>query len=176
MAERRQFNMVNGSAAYDLYSTRFDGTAARKPQPAVLPDEVQLPQKKTVQKAKIVISPFAAVGMLVVVALLAMVVYGYVQYYEATSRVGELASQLSAAQQENTKLRSSYESKIDLTKIEADARELGMRQPTAKQTVYLNIAGADHTELLQVDDRGFAEKTWDAISESFKGIVEYFRK
>ena len=110
-----------------------------------------------------------------VVALLAMVVYGYVQYYEASSRVGELNSQLTHELQENTKLRSSYESKIDLKQIEVQARELGMRQPTARQTVYLNIPGADHTEVLEVDNRSFLQKTWDAIRDSFTGIVEYFR-
>ena len=104
-----------------------------------------------------------------------MVVYGYVQYYEASSRVGELNSQLTHELQENTKLRSSYESKIDLKQIEVQARELGMRQPTARQTVYLNIPGADHTEVLEVDNRSFLQKTWDAIRDSFTGIVEYFR-
>ena len=175
MASDNRKYRTSGSAAYDVYSVRFDPNAALE-RPSNLPEERKEPQKQKVEKAKLVIAPFAAVGMLVVVALLAMVVYGYVQYYEASSRVGELNSQLTHELQENTKLRSSYESKIDLKQIEVQARELGMRQPTARQTVYLNIPGADHTEVLEVDNRSFLQKTWDAIRDSFTGIVEYFRK
>ena len=50
-----------------------------------------------------------------------------------------------------------------------------MTQPSTRQTVYLNIAGADHAEVLQVDRRSFAEKAWDALCDSFNGVLEYFR-
>ena len=92
-----------------------------------------------------------------------------------TARAGELEQELSSAQANTAKLRSTYESRIDLAQIEARARELGMSQPSARQTVYLNIAGADHAEVLQVDDRSYVEKAWDAVTGSFRGVVEYFR-
>jgi hypothetical protein len=165
---------IDGSVAYNVYDTRF-GNAVPKPKPAALPDERPDPKKQPLKKAKLAVSPFAAIGMVLVVLLLAMVVYGYVQYYEASSRVGELESELVTVQRSTQKLRSAYESRIDLSEVEQRARQLGMSQPTSKQSVYLNVKGADHTEVFSVDDRGFLEKAADAISDSFRGMLEYFR-
>ena len=159
-----------GSAAYDVR-----GTAVPRPRPARLPEEKPHPQAKQAPKPRLTIAPLAVVGLVVVAALLLMVVYSYVQLYEATDRAGELTKQLSTAQAATEKLRSTYESRIDLAEIEARARELGMAQPSARQTVYLTIAGADHAEVLQVDRRSFAEKAWDAVTDSFNGVLEYFR-
>ena len=150
----------NGSAAYDIR-----GTAVPKPQPAQLPEEKPVHHAKPAPKARPAIAPLAVLG----------IVLAAVQLYEATDRAGELSKQLASTQAETAKLRSTYESRIDLAAIEARARELGMTQPSLRQTVYLNIAGADHAEVLQVDDRSYMEKALDAVTGSFRGVVEYFR-
>ena len=160
----------NGSAAYDYRSN-----AVPKPRPARLPEEKPLLQGKKAPKAKLTIAPLAVLGLVLTAVLLLMVVYSYVQLYEATDRAGELSKDLAATQADTAKLRSSYESRIDLAEIEAKARELGMTQPSTRQTVYLNIPGADHAEILQVDQRSFLEKAWDALAENFRGVVECFR-
>ncbi len=160
----------SGSAAYDIR-----GTAVPKPRPAVLPEEKPIQHAKKAPKARPAIAPLALVGLAVVTLLLLMVVYSYVQLYEATDRVGTLNSQLASTQAETAKLRSTFESRIDLAEIEVRAKELGMTLPSSRQTVYLNIAGADHAEVLQVDQRSFAEKAWDALTDSFHGVLEYFR-
>ncbi len=157
----------NGSAAYDIR-----GNAV--PKPAQLPEEKPAHHAKPAPKARPAIAPLAVVGLVLAAVLLLMVVYSYVQLYEATDRAGELSRQLASAQADTAKLRSTYESRIDLASIEARARELGMTQPSLRQTVYLNIAGADHAEVLQVDDRSYIEKAWDALTGSFRGVVEYF--
>ena len=166
---------TDGSVAYRIYETREDGTTAVKPAHVELPEEAREPERKQVVKAKIVISPFAAIGMVVVVALLAMVIYGYVQFYELTNRLGEINDQITTNNSEISKKESYLESKIDLAQVEARAKEMGMRMPTARQKVYVNVPGADRTEVYEVDDRNVLERTWDAISDSFQGIVEYFR-
>ena len=166
---------TEGSVAYQVYSTQYVGSAAVQPIPAALPEEKASPKKQKAPKAKLNIAPFAAIGLVVVVALLAMVIYGYVQLYETTNRAGDLRKELSAAQSENTKLRSAYEGKIDLDEIEIKAKELGMSQPSPRQTVYVNVAGADSSEVLKVDERGFFHKAVDAVKNSFVGILEYFR-
>ncbi|MBO4418396.1 MAG: hypothetical protein J5789_00995 [Oscillospiraceae bacterium] len=158
-----------GSAAYDVRTT-----AVPRPRPARLPEEKPLPKAKQAPKPRLAIAPLAVVGLIVVGVLLMMVVYSYVQLYEATDRIGELSKDLASAQVATEKIRSTYESRIDLAQVEARAKELGMTQPSARQTVYLNIAGADHAEVLQVDQRGFLEKAWDAVSDSFNGVLEYF--
>ncbi len=177
MEEEKQYQLyeTDGSVAYRIYETRADGTTAVKPAHVELPEEVREPEKKQVVKAKIVISPFAAIGLVVVVALLAMVIYGYVQFYELTNQLGEINSQITANNNEISKKESFLESKINLAEVEARAKEMGMRMPTARQKVYVNVPGADRTEVYQVDNRNAVERTWEAISDSFRGILEYFR-
>lgn len=160
----------NGSAALNVRAS-----AVPQPRPAVLPEEKPLRQAKKVPKAVPAIAPLAVIGVVVAAVLLLMVIYSYVQLYEATERTGTLSKQLASVRADTAKLRSNYESRIDLTEIEARARDLGMTQPSARQSVYLNIAGADHAEVLQVDERSYAEKAWDALTGSFQGVVEYFR-
>ena len=170
-----QFYETNGSVAYRVYETRADGTTAVKPAHVELPEEVREPEKKQVVRAKIVIAPFAAIGLVVVVALLAMLIYGYVQSYELTNQLGEINREISHNNDEISKKESYLESKINLAEVEERAKLMGMRMPTARQKVYVNVPGADRTEVYEVDDRGTLQKTWDAISDSFQGIVEYFR-
>ena len=158
-----------GSAAYDYRSN-----AVPKPRPAVLPEEKPVPQAKRAPKAKLTIAPAAVLGLVLAALLLLMVVHSYVQLYETTGRVDELTEQLAEAREDTAKLRSTYESRIDLAAIEARAKELGMTLPSSRQTVYLNVAGADHAEVLRVDERSYLEKTWDALTGSFRGVLEYF--
>ncbi len=165
----KQYDFL-GSAAYEIRDT-----AVPRPRPARLPEEKPLPQSKQSVKPRLVISPLAVAGLVVVAALLLLVVNSCMQLYVAKERAGELTKELSAAHATTEKLRSAYESRIDLAQIEVKAKELGMMQPSTRQTVYLTIAGADHAEVLQVDRRGFAEKAWDAVTNGFHGVLEYFQ-
>ena len=166
----RNYNS-NGSAAIDVRAA-----AVPRPRPARLPEEKPLPRAaQAAARPRLTIAPLAIVGLAVVSFLLLMVIYSYVQLYEATDLAGELTRELSTANATTEKLRSTYESRIDLTQIEMRAKELGMTQPSTRQTVYLTVAGADHAEVLQVDRRGFAEKAWEALRDSFSGVLEYFR-
>ena len=171
----RQLPETDGSVAYQVQSVRYDGSAAVQAPRTALPEEKLVQKKQRAPKAKLTIAPFAAIGLAVAVFLLAMVLYGYVQLFEATNRAGELRVELSAAREDTLKLRSDYESKINLDEIQARAKELGMNLPSSKQTVYLNVAGADSAVVLQVDERNFFEKAIDAVEGSFRGILEYFR-
>lgn len=177
MPEREKNRRYYGSVP----AAGYDSNAARAlPQVSEpvrsLPDEVHAPKPRERAQRRLRVSPVTALGMVVLAFLLLMLVNGYVQYYEATSRVGELQTQLAKQNEDISKLRSAYESKIDLKQIEQRAKELGMRQPLQKQTVYINVAGADHTEILAVDDRGFLARAWDAICEGIDDILEYFRR
>lgn len=169
MADKKRYNGMN-TTSYDYYSS-----AARKLDlPQELPEERVRHSKQPKQKAKLEVAPFTVVGVLVAVFLMAMVIYGYVQLYEATSRVGELNDQVTALQIENGKLRSNYESSIDLNLIELQAKQLGMKMPASNQQVYLNISNTDCGEVIAVDESNILEQTWEAVSQSFKGLWEYF--
>ena len=107
----------NGSAAYDLYQDRnmdFRGTAAPEIQHPGLPEERVLPQKRKRVKVKAAVAPVAVIGMMVVACMLILVIFGYVQLYEATERVSNLESELSSLMQQQVILESLYEGGIDL--------------------------------------------------------------
>ena len=171
MADRKRY-YENGSAAYDLYSSAVRPLSL----PQELPEErVEPARKKKVKvKAKAAVAPFALVGAIVALSLLVMMVFGYVQLYEAAGRVGELNDQLTVLQVENSKLRSGYESGIDLTLIELQAKQLGMKMPSSNQEVYLNISNTDRGEVIAVQDMNVLEQTWTAVKSSFTGLLEYF--
>ncbi len=164
------YNGYNGSAAYEVRAT-----AVPRPRPARLPEEKPLPQASQAEKPRLTIAPAAVAGLFLAMGLLVLVVCSIIRLYGVKTRTGELTKELAAANAATEKLRSTYESRIDLAEIEVRAKELGMMQPSTRQTVYLTIAGADHAEVLQVDRRGFAEKAWDGIVDGFNGILEYFR-
>ena len=93
--------VYNGSAAYDLYRNTdhfYHGTAAPEIQHPGLPEERALPQHQRRVKAKAVIAPFAIVGMAVAICMLILMIFGYVQLYEATERVSNLSWELSNLQ------------------------------------------------------------------------------
>lgn len=177
MADRNNVTQLfNGSAAYDLntYSSdRFYQTAAPEIQSPGLPEERLQPQRVRRVKAKAAVAPVAVVGMMVVACMLILVVFGYVQLYEATTRVSQLKSELSALQQEQVILESLYESSIDLDYIEMRAAELGMGVPNREQTVYLNLSGSDQAEIYSVEQANLFQRILRAIESSASGLVEY---
>ena len=103
---RKDYYDYNGSAAYNLY---FNRTEAPEIQHPGLPEERPLPQKRQRVKVKTAVAPVAVLGLMVVACMLILVVFGYVQLYEATDRVSDLQNELSALQKEQVVLESLYE-------------------------------------------------------------------
>lgn len=172
--DMENYNLFNGSAAYDLYARPdYNGTAAPEIQSPGLPEERAMPVRKRHIKVKAAVSPTAVLGMMVVACMLIMVVFGYVQLYESTSRVSELQDQLAAVEEEQMLLQSVYEGKIDLRQIEQRAAELGLSLPDADQIIYVNLSGADHAEIYRNEDLGFFARIFRAIENSASGLVEY---
>lgn len=163
---------TNGAAAYDVRTYR--GNAAPEIQHPQLPEERRRPVRRVRVKARTAVSPFAVFGMLAAACLLVLVIFGYVQLYEATSQAGDLADQLESLTQENQLLHSEYEGKIDLAAIEERAtRDLGMTQPTSSQTVYLNLAGSDRAEVLQEESSNPLTAVVNALKSSMESLVSY---
>lgn len=163
--------IYNGSAAYDLYA--YPGSAAPEIQRPGLPEEQPQPQKKRRVKVKAAIAPVAVVGLTVVACMLILVIFGYVQLYEATERVSSLQSELESLKSEQVILESLYENGIDLPYIEERAAELGFSTPAANQTVYINLSGTDRAEIYSAEKTGWIERILRAIESSARGLVEY---
>ena len=168
--------LYNGSAAYDIYGQNglyYGGSAAPEVRPQGLPEEYVSPQRYRRVKAKTAVAPFAVLGLMVAVCMMVLVIFGYVQLYEATEHVSRLESQLSNLQEEQAVLESLYEGSIDMAEVEEMAAELGLTIPTREQTVYVNLAGSDRAELYTSERVGLVERVLRAFQSSAGGLVEY---
>lgn len=166
-----QNGFYNGSAAYDLNG--YNGSAAPKVRPQGLPDEHYAPQRHRRVKDKAAVSPFGLVGLLVVACMMVLVVFGYVQVYDASARVTRLERELSSLREDRAVLESLYEGSIDMNEVELAAAELGLSIPTREQTVYVNLAGGDCAEVYQPERTNFVERILNAFQSSAGGLVEY---
>ena len=173
-------NLYNGSAAYDLKRgaapvavDRYTGTEAPEIRRQGLPEERQQPQPRKRAKARLAIAPFAVAGLAAVACMLILVVFGYVQLYEATEQVGRMEQTRQSLLEEQRILQSLYEGGIDLDYVEARAAELGMAQPTNNQTVYVSLSGGDRAEILTQEKTGWLTQIFRAIESSASGLVEY---
>lgn len=167
MAQREAYN---GAAAYDMF-------AANTARPMERPERLPEPPVRRVQarKVKTAVSPLTLLGTAVVLALLTLVVFGYVRLFEAQSEVGELQSRSAELSEEQARLRAQYESGIDLKAIEARALALGLRQPTATQKVYVQVDGNDTTELFEAaEEKNLMQQVCEAFCGVFRDAVEYF--
>ena len=163
--------LYNGSAAYDLY--RVGGSAAPQIEHPGLPEEQSAPQTYRRVKAKVAISPSSVFGVMVTVCMMILVIFGYVQLYEATQRVSDLKSELSDLRQEQVVLESLYEGGIDLDYVEQQADAMGFAVPQRDQIVYLNLAGADKAEIYSVEKENIFVRVIKAVENSALGLVEY---
>lgn len=172
MAQENRDFLFNGSAAYQLYPD-YQGSAAPEIQHPDLPEEQRRPKRVRRVKVKAAVSPVAVIGLLAVTCMLILVVFGYVQLYEATEQVSSLQSELSDLQSQQVVLESLYEEGIDLDYIEERAAELGMRLPTKEQTVYVNLSGQDQAEIYSAEKTNIFQRILQAIERSASGLVEY---
>ena len=167
-----QNGIFNGSAAYDL-NRYYGGTAAPKVRPQGLPEEHYVPERHRHAREKLAVAPFGLVGLLVVACMMVLVVFGYVQVYEAADRVNDLQHELTTLREDRAVLESLYEGSINMTEVEQAAAELGLSIPTREQTVYVNLAGNDCAELYQTQRVSLVERILNAFQSSAGGLVEY---
>ena len=104
-----------------------------------------------------------------------LVIFGYVQLFEASSRVSRLESRLQSLQEEQLLLQSKYEGKIDLAAIEQRASELGLRKPSQEQIVYVNLSGIDRAEIYQEEKTSVLAEFVSAMEQSVSGLIAYLR-
>lgn len=179
-ADNRRYS-ANGAAAYDVYSgayaynERYDGSALRRPERQHLPEERPVPRRQERVKVKTAVEPFTLFGMAAAALMLVLVIFGYVQLFEATTKVGALESQLKTLTQQQTLLESKYESKIDLKVVRERAEKLGMSMPKEEQVVYIRLAGTDRAEIYEEEKTNIVGEIVQAVQESISNLIAYLR-
>ena len=162
----------SGSAAIDIFAVK-NNTAQPLEKPEHLPEAPAAPAKKV--KYKLAISPFAVIGTAVAVVLLLLVIFSYVSMFEVQNEIGSLKSAQNEFSVQQEKLRSDYESSIDLSVIEERALALGMHQATSDQIHYVQIGEGDTTQVYSApEDRNIFEQIYDAFYGVFSDVGEYF--
>ena len=166
-AERNPYYGTNGAAAYDVYSANTVRQPVREPERRELPQEA--PQKRQRVRARTAIAPFTILGAAITACMMILVIFGYVQLFEASSRV----SRLESLQEEQLLLQSKYEGKIDLAAIEQRASELGLRKPSQEQIVYVNLTGTDQAEIYTTEKSSILGEMIGAIEQSISDLIAY---
>ena len=154
----RKFYRDNGAAAYDVYAWNDqaarqyeDGRAYERSRQYELPEEQVREQPYRRVKSRTAIAPFTLVGMLTVACLMILVIFGYVQLFEASSSVSKLENQLA-----NLK-----EQQLMLTKCQPE------------QIVYVSFSGTDQAEIYTQQRTSVFGEILDAMQQSIFGLIEY---
>lgn len=173
-AERTPITAQIGAAAYDVYSVENTlRQPVRQPMRLRLPQEQELPQKRQRVRARTAVAPFTILGAAISACMMILVIFGYVQLFEATSRVSKLESQLQSLQEEQLLLQSKYEGKIDLAGIEEQAETLGLKKPSQEQIVYVNLTGTDQAEIYKTEKSSILSEIIGAVEQSISDLIAY---
>ena len=108
------------------------------------------PQPQQEKKIKIMVDPVALFGVIVAVTMLVLMAVGVYQYNEANKRNEAAGKYLLHLQDENITREYQYRTKLDLDKIEEQARALGMIPVSEAKTITV------HVEVPQPEP----ERTW----------------
>lgn len=171
----QEFETIGSSAYEQGYHPQQQNTARPLKRPQRLPEAPARQQAARHVRAKVAIAPFSLLGAALVFVLLFLVVFSYVSLYETQTQVAELENELETLTQLQEHLEARYEDSIDLDAVEQRARELGMKEPTSDQIVYVRVDVGDTTELYSApQEKNIFVRIYDAFRSAFSDAMEYF--
>lgn len=187
MARRKRNYLYRtvGSAAIDPYYEEYGRESVARPLPQELPQprpqrapkpgKSPRPRRTPVERQRMEIAPTAVLGLVLSGMMLVLVIFGYAQVYASACQVGELEAQVQQLQEHNARLQNQYDTSVDLSEVESRARELGMHQPTARQTILLRVPAEDVTVVAEKTSGNIFLAVWDAITRTARDLWAYLR-
>ena len=178
---RRNLYRDNGAAAYDVYAWNDqaarqydDNRAYERTLPTRAAGRAGLVSSRTEESRPEPPSRrLHSQGMLTVACLMILVIFGYVQLFEASSNVSALESRLANLKEQQLMLQSKYDAKIDLTAAEEYAAEIGLTKCQPEQIVYVSFSGNDQAEIYTQQRTSVFGEILDAMQQSILGLIEY---
>ena len=176
MAQPYRKNAVYGSLAYDLDALVRErqleeaGKLPSKQQPAV--QEKPLPRRRPQARTAARPSPLVAGGVVVLLAMVVVLMLGYVTLTDVSGSVSSIKRQISDLDEQHVALLTEYEKTFDLA-IKAAAEEAGMSKPSAGQIQYIDLSGSDSVTLYKAE--GSAGGLLDKAKDGWAYVLEYFR-
>ena len=121
---------------------------------------------KLARQGKIKLVAYLAFGFIVLFAI----GYRNSQISEAFSKKQQLERQISQVKKENEQLEVSIQNSLNLSQIEALAKEkLGMQKLTSQQTIYIDLPKKDYIE------PGSEEVKIEEDTGFFESIIKYIK-
>ena len=171
MAQPYRKNAVYGSLAYDLDALVRErqleeaGKLPSKQQPAV--QEKPLPRRRPQARTAARPSPLVAGGVVVLLAMVVVLMLGYVTLTDVSGSVSSIKRQISDLDEQHVALLTEYEKTFDL------AEAAGMSKPTSGQIQYIDLSGSDSVTLYKAE--GSAGGLLDKAKDGWAYVLEYFR-
>ncbi len=178
---------VYGSLAYDFNHPELYQEDYSAAEPVVQPKAQPRPRTQTRPQTQTrvhtrarhavhtrqSIAPMSIVGMLAAAFLVVIAILAQAQIVGISSRSVELQNQLTALEEQQSKLRIAYESAFNMAEIEEYAiHVLGMQRPRADQIFYIDTSSPDKAVVVAAGNNdGFV----DRVSDYLSGVASYFR-
>ena len=119
------------------------------------------------------VSPFAVISALALCIISIFVLLAQINFTEVARETVRLNAQLRELNEQERILEITYESVIDMNKIEQYARDvLGMSQPDAGQAIVIHSTMQDRAEIISDDSR---QGGLSGFGEFISTLTEYFR-
>ena len=178
MAQPYRKNAVYGSLAYDLDALARERQledAGKLPQKQPVPQPQPLPRRQTQTRAAARPSPLVALGTVVLLALVVVLMLGYVTLTDVSGSVSSIKREIEALDEQHIALLTEYEKTFDLATVKAAAEAAGMSKPTSGQIQYIDLSGDDSVTLYKAEGSAALGGLLDKLERGWDYVLEYFR-
>lgn len=185
MAElkKRPNGPVYGNLAYDLDALVTEraleeaGQMPQQPRPERREEEqaVRRARPQIAAQPKARVSPLTVGGVAVLLAMVVMLLLGYVELTEISVNVSSMKDELSQLDKEHVALLTEYEQTFELATVKEAAEAAGMSKPSAGQIEYVEPAGVDSAVVYTAGQDGVLERAMASVRSGIAAIVEYFQ-
>lgn len=125
------------------YISRYFVPGSDAPQVAPKPERKQtkttLPKTLPQKQIRVYVDPVALCSVIVAVAILILMAVSVVQFSNACENYQSMESYLTTLRDQNVTLAHTYNTNLDLTAIEEQARALGMVPASQVQTIRVQV-------------------------------------
>ena len=129
--------------------------------------------QKNARRAAVVHLMFNVIGVVVLLAMVVVLMLGYVTLTDVSGSVSSIKRQISDLDEQHVALLTEYEKTFDLATIKAAAEAAGMSKPTSGQIQYIDLSGSDSVTLYKAE--GSAGGLLDKAKDGWAYVLEYFR-
>jgi cell division protein FtsL len=119
------------------------------------------------------VSLFSMVGSVATAVLMIFVILAQISYNEVTTETVRLNNRLRELNEEERRLRITFESVVDMKAVEQYARDvLGMSKPEADQISVVKSSPKDRAEIVESNEEGQLK----GIGRFLSSLLDYFRR